>query len=510
MATITFTIAVTFPLGCAMILGRSLTRFQHEIFRIEEAKDLEIAFFKAHPELRIIPNIVGGADGLVALLSGVVQMRRIRGIVPKIKEKIHEAMTSASAKLAVLDPRKSIEENRAAKAKIWGTIAEVISDGTTGRYSHPFYMDSDLLLRAPINALLADFEATVNTTKPDFRAAEYVDDLVASGRKSRGPQLPGFINSRLFERRVARNVELWADGAINLCESVRVLMVTVACAVLQKFGGQVPRFSDQLLSLFDDVAQRLANEGRQWITVSLKIERLSIFGTRDRLFTDAVDLIPREKGSRKEAEKLGRASKDIISKALDDLQDSYQLWVTKFIQDHISSFRGIHQPFSSMYPSNLAPKIAVSFAKDERDKTLWTDVEENSNTLYTTFLAPTIQATFENTQTKKKTLDTNLDQFRKTIYFSAEPPLGTQSERAEADHLASMLEAYWQISSSRLVDDVIGHVTTCIVDGFPTQLDLKVQALLSNDASILAITPENPAVEKRRASLYSKIEGWLP
>ncbi|RKO83406.1 hypothetical protein BDK51DRAFT_50870 [Blyttiomyces helicus] len=72
-----------------------------------------------------------------------------------------------------------------------------------------------------------------------------------------------------------------------------------------------------------------------------------------------------------------------------------------------------------------------------------------------------------------------------------------------------MLEAYWQISSSRLVDNVVGHVTTCIVHGFPTQLDFKVQALLSDDASVIAMSQEDHAVERRRAFLHSKIDGLL-
>ncbi|RKO84543.1 hypothetical protein BDK51DRAFT_32896 [Blyttiomyces helicus] len=93
------------------------------------------------------------------------------------------------------------------------------------------------------------------------------------------------------------------------------------------------------------------------------------------------------------------------------------------------------------------------------------------NERYFAELDETINASFESRATKAAALDAILDELGSTY---PDPPSGIKSTQAEADYLASMIEAYWHISSSRVVDNIIGYVTKLLVRGFPTQLDLKV------------------------------------
>ncbi|RKO92581.1 P-loop containing nucleoside triphosphate hydrolase protein [Blyttiomyces helicus] len=384
MTAVSSSLADAFPLGGVMLLGRSQTNIDDGV-RIEEAKEREIAWFDAHPELRTVTDdLLVGVDDLIALLSRVAQLRR-RGTRPKIKE-FRQAMSSASINLASLDPDpgKNVEEKRSHAAILPPGLQEL---GPPPRRSRQHLPD--------------DFDAAVNASKPDFRAADNVDELVASGSKFSGSQLA------------------------DLSESVRGLVVTVARKMLQEFGSHVAAFVDQVLPLLDDVARGLEKEPSQRIAASFEIERRPF--SRNTIFTDAVEGIVRAKPSKKEEAEavLPRLSRPL----------------------HRGDVRGQHDQ-------------GADHQKHPRSAPL-----------------------------------------------RSRPSLRHQI--AEADHLASTLEAFWQISSSRIVDSVIGHVPTCIVDGLATQLDLKVQALLSDDASVLAISEEDPAFKRRRELLQDKIKGLV-
>ncbi|RKO85888.1 hypothetical protein BDK51DRAFT_32062 [Blyttiomyces helicus] len=320
IATISSLAAAAFPLGCAMVLGRPQWEID-ESFPIADAKDRAVAFFKTHPEL-------------VAITNGVAK-------------EIHKAISSTSATLAALGPdrNKGVDEMRASVAKVWGAITDILSDASKDRYTHPIFKNRELWLAAHIDAHAATFEAAVNTTKPDFRASDFIDDLVASGIESRGSQIPGFFNKPLFDYRAARFVELWTDGAVSLCESVRLPVVAVARTVLQEFASHVPRFVDHVLPLLDDVAQRLADEGKQRTNASFESERRPF--SRNRLFTDAVKRIPREKTSKKATETLAGSTKQIISKALDDMRDVYKNEVEEDMSTFLDSYG--NRPFNSYY-----------------------------------------------------------------------------------------------------------------------------------------------------------------
>ncbi|RKO89916.1 hypothetical protein BDK51DRAFT_40653 [Blyttiomyces helicus] len=391
----------SFSLGCVMILGRSQKHMEEGV-GIEGAKDRETAFLKEHPELRTVTDHLVGPADLVAILSRVAQLRK-REVLRKPKADFHEAMSSALAKLATLgpDPGQTAEEKRALLAEVWGVISQVLSEGTTGRFSHPVFKKSDLLLRARANALSDDFEAT----------REQVPRLAASG----------FVNSALFDSRVARYIELWTAGAANLSESVRVLVVAVARTVLQEFASHVPHFIDEVLPLLDDVARRLAEEAIQRIIGSFESERRPF--SRKNRFADAVEHINRAKAS-----------------------------------------RGA-EPLGPDYATLLSPKIKAAF--------------ENAKTK----LSPKIKATLEDNKTTERTVEAIFNQLRS----APETPFGPTSARAEAEDLASRLEAYWPIASSRL--------------------DLKVQALLSDVTSVLAISKETLAFQKRREDVQNHIKG---
>ncbi|RKO92580.1 P-loop containing nucleoside triphosphate hydrolase protein [Blyttiomyces helicus] len=440
-------------LGSVMMLGRSQKDLDEGV-RIDEAKDKEIAFFKAHPELSAVTDGRVGAKGLLALLARFAHLRRER-MLPKLKEETRKSISSTSTKLAALgpEPGSNVDEKRAFLAKVWHGISEILSDGAMGRYSPPVFKNPELLLCARANALAEDFKAAVNATKPNFRSAEYVDDLLASGNKFSGSQLPGFVNKPLFDYRVARFVEQWKESAAIFSESIHGLVVAVARALLQELGSKVPKLVDHVLSILDDVARHLAEEGRERIVMSFKTEMQPF--SSNFLFREMVERITCEKNSGKNLE---MEISDFISKALDEVRDG--------VIHNIIKFAGSY----GNYPF----------------------------THHAAHLSTSITASFE-TSAKENIIRTILDRLP---FSSSGSCIGIKSAQAEADYLASMLEAYWHFSSTRLVDNVIGHVIKCVVQGFPTQLDLKVQALLSDHSAVLSM-----AEDSTREFLQDKIKG---
>ncbi|RKO91203.1 hypothetical protein BDK51DRAFT_48333 [Blyttiomyces helicus] len=206
--------------------------------------------------------------------------------------------------------------------------------------------------------------------------------------------------------------------------------------------------------------------------------------------------------------------KDIIFKALGDLRCTYQMGVAQNIRNYITTY-GQHG-LNDYYANVLEPTILTTFKDADADaqsdslkrEIVSKALDQLQNVYKTGFsghLAPSIKVMFEDNTTKENITEAILDQLRSSL----EPPLDIKSSCAKADHLASMLETYWQISSSRVLDIIIGHVDTCIVHGFVAELNLKVQDLLSDDASVLAISNKGPALKMRRESLQEMIKGLV-
>ncbi|RKO91201.1 P-loop containing nucleoside triphosphate hydrolase protein [Blyttiomyces helicus] len=439
-------LAGAFSLGCVMILGRSQKDIDDGV-RIDEAKDQEIAFFDAHPELRTVTDdVLVGSDDLIALLSRVSQLRRRRAL-HKIKEDVRQAMSSASMKLAAL--------------------------GTTGRYPHPVFKNSDLLLGARANTLSDAFEATVNA------------------HLSRR-QLPGFGNSGLFGYRVARYVELWMDGAANLSESVRGLVAAVARTLLQEFGSHVPGFVDDVLPLVDDVARGLAEEPWQRIAASFKSERRPF--SRNSTFPDAVERIIRAKTSNSYGKYGPNAYVHLLAPTI---LTAFEDAATKD-----KALETIHNQLpSSAEPSGSEmPAGADADAKpDSLKKEIISKVLDELQNVYKTGVNANIQ-TYSRIDSTPAILRPPLRRRSRTSRPRSRPSKGSSIGSAPLSALSS---APKPPPLRRQRHRPRHHVHP------PWLRDparLKVQGLLSDDASVLAISEEDTAFKRRRELLHDKIK----
>jgi Dynamin GTPase effector domain len=85
-------------------------------------------------------------------------------------------------------------------------------------------------------------------------------------------------------------------------------------------------------------------------------------------------------------------------------------------------------------------------------------------------------------------------------------PGSPDSLQQQAISMACYLEAYWEVSCSRYVDNVCSAVSTDILHELADQLRTAATALTMDTATVQRVMVEDAAVAQQRAALTDKVE----
>lgn len=318
-------------LGYVMVKNRSQRQVEAHV-SVQEARQNEDQFFANHPLFSAMDSSYFGVDTLVSKLTAVL-VSRVHDALPDMRREIVALLQNLSAELAQLGTGAG---NTPAEANmiLMRTIFEynnLLTESCAGRYVDKRLWPSALRLCTRVRDLYEQFQQAVEKTRYPFEGdSKFIDNIEKDIRNSRGRELPGFLNPRIFESRVARYVEEWRGASSKLVSDVRKLVSEVANQLLAALVPEFPGLRNRIRDVIADVLKLLENEACIEIEKVFQREVGQPFTMNDQFLT-AVNAKRLERFDKAVALALARAGRDARGNVKENnVSDMLRAWYESY------------------------------------------------------------------------------------------------------------------------------------------------------------------------------------
>jgi Dynamin central region/Dynamin GTPase effector domain len=272
-------------LGYVMLRNRNQREVSEGILNLE-ARRREAAFFEASPAFSDVDRSLLGVEQLVAKLTSVL-VSRIYAALPSMRNEIVRKLDRATAELDELGTGAGSTDSEAGVTlmRIVFEYHSLLQDTCQGRYVDKRLWSPKTRLCTRAQALYDKFKAEVVSTRPDFDNT-VVDLVEAEIRESRGRELPGFLNPRIFESRVARFVEDWRAASARLITALRKMIVEVTSELLASLAPEFPALRLRMRDLVGEAIRQLEEDGRREVGSVFSRETEGVFTMNDQFLNE--------------------------------------------------------------------------------------------------------------------------------------------------------------------------------------------------------------------------------
>lgn len=253
-------------LGYVMVKNRSQREVEEHV-SVREARENEAAFFAQHRVFSMMPKDCFGVENLVSKLTDVL-VSRVYNALPGMRDEISSKLETTKKELDELG-RGAGETPSEASMTLMRIVFEynnLLTESAVGRYVDKRLWSPSFRLCTRVRDLYDIFKESVESTRPPFEGdSAFIDEVESDIRNSRGRELPGFLNTRIFESRVARYVEEWRTASNKLVAEVRKSASSVANDILSLLAPEFPGLRHKMQDIISEVLQRLEKEAREEI-----------------------------------------------------------------------------------------------------------------------------------------------------------------------------------------------------------------------------------------------------
>lgn len=228
-------------LGYVMVKNRSQKEVEEHI-SVQEARRKEEAFFSNHPVFHGLDKSFFGLDNLIKKLTNVL-VARVHDALPGMRQEINTLLESATRELQELGKGAgdTPAEANLTLMRIVFEYNNLLSESSAGRYVDKRLWAPNLRLCTRVRDAYDAFKKQIDETRPPFEGdSKFIDEVENEIRNSRGRELPGFLNPRIFESRVARYIEDWRGASNRLVSIIRRLVSEVASDILSSLAPEFP------------------------------------------------------------------------------------------------------------------------------------------------------------------------------------------------------------------------------------------------------------------------------
>ena len=251
-------------LGYVMVKNRSQREVEMNL-SVKEARLNEANFFASHPVFSKMDRSLFGVDNLVKKLTEVL-VSRVYDALPSMRDEVSTMLDKATKELEELGSGAG-ETTTEANMTLMRIIFEynnLLTESSAGRYVDKRLWAANLRLCTRVRDVYDAFKASVEQTRPPFEGDSKFLNLVEQEIKnSRGRELPGFLNPRIFESRVARYVEGWRGASNKLISDVRRLVSEVANDLLESLAPEFPGLRNKMSDIVVEVLRSLETNTRR-------------------------------------------------------------------------------------------------------------------------------------------------------------------------------------------------------------------------------------------------------
>jgi Dynamin central region/Dynamin GTPase effector domain len=272
------------------------------------ARENEAAFFEASPVFSKVDRKLLGVEQLTAKLTSVL-VSRIYSALPSMRNEIIRKVDRTRIELDTVGVGAGNTPGEASLTlvRLVFEYHNLLQDSCSGRYVDARLWDARVRLCTRSQGLYDDFKAAITATRPDFDNA-IVTQVEEEIRTSRGRELPGFLNPRIFESRVARFVEDWRSASTKLVSSLRKMMVEVTTELLFSLAPEFPVLRSRVREIAGTAIRALEDTGRKDVDAVFSRETQAL--TMNDSFLAAVNQKRLERFDAAVLVALARASRD--------------------------------------------------------------------------------------------------------------------------------------------------------------------------------------------------------
>lgn len=274
-------------LGYVMLRNRN-QREVAEGISTAEARRREASFFESSPAFSQVDRSLLGVEQLTSKLTSVL-VTRIYSALPSMRNEIIRKLERTTDELAELGSGSGSTEAEASMTlmRLVFEYHGLLQDTCQGRYVDKRLWSSKVRLCTRAQALYDEFKVEIYKTRPDFDG-DIVSQIEEDIKGSRGRELPGFLNPRIFETRVARCVEDWKAASVKLIASLRKVSVEVASELVSGIAPEFPVLRLKIRELAGESIRQLEENGRAEVATVINRELEGTMTMNDR-FLDEVN-----------------------------------------------------------------------------------------------------------------------------------------------------------------------------------------------------------------------------
>lgn len=243
-------------LGYVMLKNRSQREVAERV-SVAVARHNETQFFANHSIFKSLDPALFGVANLISKITAVY-VKRIHAALPTMRSEVTAKLERAESDLSDLGAGAG-ETPAEASMTLMRVVFEynkLVVESSAGRYVQKKLWDPSLRLCTRVRELFDEFKTAVHATRPPFdESPEFIAEIESEIRGSRGRELPGFLNPRIFESRVARYVETWRPATGVLVAAVRKLVGDITHDL---FTLVSPEFPGLRLRMHDVIASAVA------------------------------------------------------------------------------------------------------------------------------------------------------------------------------------------------------------------------------------------------------------
>lgn len=260
-------------LGYVMIKNRSQREVEQNISSMTARRNEEI-FFSDHEVFSSLPKSSVGVDNLVKKLTTLL-VSRIHDALPKMRNEVRSLLEKAKDELERIGigAGNSPGEANMTLMRIVFEYNKLLTESSAGRYKDKRLWNTNVRLCTRVRDLYDSFKKSIMDTRPPFEGdSKFIDDIEKEVRNSRGREMPGFLNPRIFEARVAKYVEDWRKGSNRLVSEVRQLVSDVAYELLSSLAPEFPGLRSKMQEIIASVLKSLESEARNEVSAVFERE----------------------------------------------------------------------------------------------------------------------------------------------------------------------------------------------------------------------------------------------
>ncbi|XP_067292370.1 myxovirus (influenza virus) resistance G [Pseudorasbora parva] len=286
--------------GYIMVKCRGQQQINENI-SLEKAMQMEKDFFHTHEKFRFLLTEDKATVKCLAVKLTQHLVGHIKKLLPQLNEQIKKQLWELKNMLKECEAGPP-QDPKMAKQFFIETLAG-FNDKIKSISSGELITEGNLFVQ--LRALYEKWNGHLNETKTSFE--ESAKEMIASSPKYRGRELPCFINYKMFEDLLQKQVATLKEPCLNVLNSIKDIIIGQFTAVVNQCFQKYPALRDITMDKIINIQASQEEKAEQRISEQFEMENMIY--TQDPIYLKMLSEITNEEFSEDQLSALNKACK---------------------------------------------------------------------------------------------------------------------------------------------------------------------------------------------------------